>query len=171
MSGRLKNSEFYSFSNIHTDNYFNEQVIDFVDTNLVGNIFHITSKERFNDIQSDGFLKAMTEYDTFGSQSKSCYGRKRGWVCMFDFRSVSDEQIENSFQCCLWELLTGKLVEPVALIIHKDVHLGIKFQDEIKLSYRNQVIPGLCVPDTECWYPGNIPFQKMNVIETNFKRV
>jgi hypothetical protein len=170
MSERLKNSEFYSYSNIPTDNYFNEQVMDFVDTNLVGNIFHITSKERLNDIQSDGFLKATARYDTFGSQSKSCYGRKRGWVCLFDFRSVSDEQIENSCQCCLWELLTNKLVEPVVLIIHEDIHSKVKLQEEIKLDYQNQVIPGLYVPDTECWYPGNLSFEKTDVIETNFEK-
>jgi hypothetical protein len=169
MPGRLKNSEFYSY--MHTDDNFIRQVIDFVDNNLVGNIFHITSKERLLSIQSAGFLKAITGNDTFGSQSKSCYGRQKGWICLFDFRSATDEQIEDSCHCCLWDLLADKLINPVALIIHQDAYSEIKFQEEIKPYYLNQIIPGLNVPDTECWYPRNLSFEKMDVVETCFKRV
>ncbi len=171
MLGRLKNSEFYSYTSKKADVYFNDQVIDFVDNNLVGRIFHITSMESLKSIQSCGFVSTSTKNDTFGLQSKTCYGRQMGWICLFDFRSVSDEQIENSCQCCLWQLLTRKLIEPVALIIHTDVYSEIKFQAEVKACYKRQIIPGLYVPDTECWYPRNLPIKNVDFIETHFKRV
>jgi len=122
MAGRLKNSEFYSYSNQNTDDSFNEQIIDFVDDNLVGHIFHVTSSERLCYIQASGFLKPVTEHNTFNGQSKKCYARQKGWICLFDFRSVTDEQIENSCQCCLWQLLANKTIDPVALIIHHEIH-------------------------------------------------
>ena len=170
MAGRLKNSEFYSYSNENTDDSLNKQIIDFVDDNLVGHIFHVTSSERLGDIQASGFLKPATEHNTFKGQSKKCYAKQKGWICLFDFRSVTDEQIEDSCQSCLWDLMTSKLTTPVVLIINEDIHSEMRFQSEEKLLYSSEIIPGLCVQDTECWYPGNLSLENISVLKTNFKK-
>src|SRR5262245_39461954 len=53
---------------------------------LCGRVFHVTTEEKFKDICQSGwiFSKEQTQFALTPGQSETTYGRKRGWVSLYD---------------------------------------------------------------------------------------
>ena len=60
-------------------------------------VFHLTTAEAYKKIKQDGFVFNNKDgrYPINTGSSKS-FGRSRGWVCLFDLRGRSEEEIEEA---------------------------------------------------------------------------
>jgi len=65
---------------------------------LFGKVFHVTTKDAYFSIMDEKIIRNNMEgkYEFAASQSKNSYGRKRGYVCLFDLRSATTEQIDHA---------------------------------------------------------------------------
>lgn len=150
---------------------------DFIQKELLGKIFHVTSTTNLKGIQSTGFIKSFSETENFG-QSKECFARRSGWVSLFDFRNKTDEQISDTVEKCLYSLL-DKLDKPVALVVQESCYSKLRYQErhtekqfalDCYLTLEKILeTKGTYVPYTECWYPGNMPYSEIaQNVQTNF---
>ena len=147
--------------------------IDFEDTEykdqllglLRNKVFHVTTAKALESIQKDGFIyeNKNAKYPLNESSLKS-FGRCRGWVCLFDLRGKSDEEIDNvlsRFYNFLRPKWFVKLNESEYYNESRLVYLCLS------QAYYNELVPNReasqndkrsqFIPEVECWYPGNIP--------------
>lgn len=84
------------------------QSIDFIDTEyrdeLLGllreKVFHLTTAKAYRKIRKEGFIFSnQDEKYPLNTGSLKSFGRYNGWVCLFDLRCKSDEEIENALMC------------------------------------------------------------------------
>ena len=68
---------------------------------LKDEIFHVTSYSRFEKIEEAGFIKSNVngELGYTYTQSENSYGRKRGYICLFDLRRKTEEEIQHGLDC------------------------------------------------------------------------
>lgn len=117
-----------------------------------GNIFHVTSLEALDAIMEEGIIKNNRDGKLKYSypQSKISYGNTKGYICLFDFRNIKDEDIEWSdrkysiFGRDAFLLLHDKYW--IDIIRPQDRHLGIK---------------EMYIPESEVWYPKDIETTKI----------
>ena len=135
---------------------------------LKDKIFHVTSYERFIKIQKSGFIKSNADGKLGYTFSQNSYGRKRGYICLFDLRSKTDEEINIGLECLYF------------LDIHdlgdKQVHLIFNEEYDYKLIDTKQAkaeigFKELWIPYVECWYPEDLPLSNIkDMITVNIKR-
>src|SRR3989337_4365420 len=59
-------------------------------------VFHVTTAKAFENIQKDVFIYGNQDAKyPLNPTSLNSFGRCRGWVCLFDLRGKSDEEIDN----------------------------------------------------------------------------
>ena len=65
---------------------------------LSGRVFHVTKQETFDDICRSGWIYSQhqAEFAFTLTQSEKCYGRKRGWVSLYDLSSPTDAEIKKA---------------------------------------------------------------------------
>jgi hypothetical protein len=123
---------------------------------LVGRVFHVTTRDAYARIRSDGAIKPNRNGElgfTFG-QSEFSYFRNRGCVSLFDLRTATPEQVEDS----LWKyyFLNPSFSEnrPVFLLLTDSC-----FDDLIPWSRANAEVGyrEMFIPYVEAGYPGEIP--------------
>lgn len=66
---------------------------------LKGKIFHVTSQHSAKQILKTGFIKSNKDGSLGYNFSENSFGRKKGYVCLFDFRTASDDIIKKSLEC------------------------------------------------------------------------
>ena len=128
-------------------------------------VFHVTTAKAFESIRKDRFIYGNQDakYPLNESSLKS-FGRCRGWVCLFDLRGKSDEEIDNvlsRFYNFLRPKWFVKLNESEYYNESRLVYLCLS------QAYYNELVPNReasqndkrsqFIPEVECWYPGNIP--------------
>lgn len=137
---------------------------------LRGNIFHLTNYTNYKNIQNDGVIfNNKDEYFPLNTSSKGSYGRLKGWVCLINLVDFSDVIINNSLM--KYNFLSSEEINNTTHI-NTLVYLiyNSKYSDElIPNSYasENQMVDGvypLYIPFVECWYPGNLPLEKITKI-------
>ena len=128
-------------------------------------VFHVTTAKAFENIQKDGFIYGNQDAKyPLNPTSLNSFGRCRGWVCLFDLRGKSDEEIDNvlsRFYNFLRPKWFVKLNESEYYNESRLVYLCLS------QAYYNELVPNReasqnekpsqFIPDIECWYPGNIP--------------
>lgn len=155
-----------------------KSIDNFIDEKLVGKIFHITSSKNLKSIKSTGIIKAITSVNSF-SESEVSYGRIKKWVCLFDLRNKTKEQIIDTKDKCLRSLLSRIHKNSVVLVVDKSYYQYLKFQMEYTnneefdsscyISREEIVSIGSRVPYTECWCPRNMCYKEIeNIIITQF---
>lgn len=146
------------------DREYKEQLLGL----LRDKVFHVTTAKAFENIQKDGFIyenqdaKYPPNIGSFES-----FGRRRGWVCLFDLRGKSDKEIDNvlsRFYNFLGPEGFDKLNKSEHYTEWRLVYLYLSH------AYYNDLVPNReasearkngkpsqFIPEVECWYPGNIP--------------
>jgi len=130
---------------------------------LKGNVFHVTSKSNFKGILKKNQIKNNKKYDfafTFG-QSKNSYGRKRGYVCLFDLRFATEEQIVESFYKYYFLNPDHVNNNPIFLIISEDLYPSLISWEKAKNECN---VKEMYIPYIECWYPGDISVDKIKEV-------
>lgn len=124
---------------------------------LVDNVFHVTRYSSFESIVKSGQIDPNSDGhlgDAFPG-SASSYGRCKGFVCLFDFRQKSQEDISCGIGSCDFRY---KLEDRLAFLLPR----AEAFPKLIPGSeaYKDTDCQGrLWVPKVECWHPGALPLR------------
>jgi|GEM_PF-1201992 len=125
---------------------------------LCGRVFHVTTAEKFNEICRSGWIysKEQTQFALTPGQSETTYGRKRGWVSLYDLSYTEHTDIKEA----LIRYWFFKTLRPgrtdVYLMIAKSVWPSLV---SWKRACRDVGGQEFFIPFVEAWYPGDIPLQ------------
>jgi hypothetical protein len=122
---------------------------------LDGRVFHLTPYERYEQIKQSGFISANQDGKLGFNFSEKSFGRHKGWVCLFDFRTDLKKIAEDP--AYRW-----------GFYFHNEDRFGNRlsfmFLDH---AYYDRLISWKAakgereylqlIPHAECWYPGDIP--------------
>lgn len=150
--------------------------IDFIDTQyrdeLLGllkeKVFHVTSAKAYRRIRKDGFIFAnQDEKYPLNTGSLKSFGRYRGWVCLFDLRGKSDNEIDDALMC--YSFLGPSWFKEyyqnyteyrfVYLLLSETCYNSLVPNREGRTSWKDGSGYTQYVPCVECWFPGKIPIQ------------
>jgi hypothetical protein len=130
---------------------------------LRNKIFHVTSADKLNLIEKQGIIKpnAAGLLGLTFSQSAYSYGRRRGYVCLFDLRNKSKETIEHALDG-FYFLAPRPLGDTIAFLILSpavESELITDQQAYAEIGYKE-----MYVPNVECWYPCALPLSQIEEI-------
>lgn len=136
---------------------------------LKGYVFHVTSIEGFKGIQRDKEISnnKTKKFSLSFPQSENNYGRKRGFVCLFDLRIVDDKIIKQELDKYYFLNPRSTKNNPVFLILTSNTYSKLIpwTQARSEIEYKETWIPYI-----ECWYPGNIKTAEIEkIIEVKVK--
>lgn len=128
---------------------------------LEGLIFHYTTQDAYRKILADGRIKHNKDNKfELGASSGNSYGRKRGYICVFNLKEIDREVINHSllyhynfleppwFKKYYKDRTESKLV---FLVVNN------KYQDLLVGSKEALGSPDHHVPKIECWFCDHIP--------------
>lgn len=127
------------------------ELVDMLLPKLRGNVFHVTSREGFRGIEVSGAILANEDGllgDSF-PQSRGSYFRHQGCVCLFDLRSVLDDEIGHALEA--YYFLNPPHVDnnPVFLFLQK------RYYDRLR-TWSEAGQHGIVVPYVEAGFPGKV---------------
>lgn len=136
---------------------------------IVNTVFHVTNKVAFDGIIRDGSIRNNQNNDFYYSfgQSENSYGRKRGYICLFDLRDKSDEVIDEA-------LMRYNFLHPfysekktyffqISAAIYPSLIDTSEAKKEIGCSE-------MWIPNVECWYPSDLSIdyiEKVTQVQVN----
>jgi len=133
---------------------------------LRGKVFHLTTKKAFEKIKTDGFI-FNNKNGRFGlnTSSENSFGREQGWICFFDLRNKSDQDIEETlirynFLGPSWFCEYGvefSEMNMAYLILNSSSYDKLIRNESPKSSWIENKKGMMYIPETECWYPGDLP--------------
>lgn len=133
---------------------------------LSGEVFHLTTKQAFDQIKSDGFIfHNQNRRFKVNTSLKNSSGRKRGCVCLFDLRNKGRDDIDDTFDRYNfieppWFCVDGQNFSEynlAYLILNASCCEKIVSSEEVKEVCFESNEPEFYIPKTECWYPGDLP--------------
>ena len=129
---------------------------------LLGRVFHVTAGDRLPLIRETGFVKTNRD-GTFGDtyqRSRMSVGRKKGFVCLFDFRNATDEEIQWGLDC--FPLLAPSFGDRIAfLIVSPPAYRELVLWNDIR---SHELTPFLRIPEVECWFPTDMPLSAVEEV-------
>lgn len=130
---------------------------------LYGRVFHVTTKEAYSSIICQKIIRnnMREEFSFVFPQSKNSYGRKRGYVCLFDLRSATPCQIQDAL--LKYDFLNpfeGRS-DPYFFIVSSSgySHLIKNSDAKSEIGYKE-----MWIPYVECWFPHDLPLEYINKI-------
>ncbi len=133
---------------------------------LIGPVFHVTSWKGYEGILKSGAILSNQD-GRFGftfPQSENSFGRQRGYVCLFDLRSVPGEDLKLALRKFYFLNPHWCDDRPVFLLLSDAFHHEL-------IPWTAGDAEGIRIPDVEAWYPGNIELEKIsNVLEVRVYR-
>lgn len=143
--------------------YASDQFRDDLMDHLRGRVFHLTPTDLLKQIKRAGnIFHNQSGNLKLHTSSHASFGRKCGWVCLFDFRGLTDEELDDT-------LFKYNFLRPQWLI-----HRSLKWTKSnvtylfLHPTHYDELIPNsngergaFFIPKTECWYPGNLPLGKI----------
>lgn len=125
---------------------------------LRNRVFHVTSETGFVGIQSSQSVSANSAGKLGFSfpQSESGFGRRRGYVCMFDLREVSDEHLRFVLDGFCFLDPYGRRENPVFRFL-----AAARWGDLIPCSVADAQSGEMWIPHVEAWYPGDLPLSEI----------
>jgi hypothetical protein len=128
---------------------------------LRGRIFHATRQETFDDICRCGWIysKQQAQLAFAPRQPENSYGRKRGWVSLYDLSNPTDAEIKEALVRYLLLKTVRSESSNVYLIVAEDAWSSL-----ISWNRAIREVGGkeFFIPFVEAWYPGDMPFQLVN---------
>jgi hypothetical protein len=122
---------------------------------LMGKVFHVTTKDACSSILTNKTIKnnMKGDYKFCFPQSENSYGRKRGYVCLFDLRSATKKHIQDaSIKFNFLNPFRNKS-DPCFFIISCSA-----WSQLIDASVAKSEIgyTEMWIPYVECWFPKNL---------------
>jgi hypothetical protein len=126
---------------------------DVVLQRLVGTVFHVTSAPAFVAITASGVVRSNQDgrLGFTWPQSQKNYGRRRGYVCLFDLRDVPEDKLWDALHVKL-NFLKPTKDDPVFLFLDPSAYGRLIPWTVAKGNYAEVVIPYV-----ESWYPSDLP--------------
>jgi hypothetical protein len=128
---------------------------------LRGTVFHVTSDSAFEQIEATGIVYANAEGEfpfTF-PQSASGFGRRRGYVCLFDLREATDDQLRHALDGYYFLNPFGRKQNPAFLIMSPASHVDVIHWSATRGDYGE-----MWIPYVEGWYPRNMPLSVIDKV-------
>lgn len=122
-------------------------------------VFHVTSAVGFEGIEAARMIATNAEGKlgyTF-PQSQNSYGRKRGYVCLFDLRVVSEEHLDHALHCFYFLDPFFRRADPVFLFLRAD-----RYGEIIPWTATRNNYSAMWIPYIEAWYPGALPLTEVD---------
>jgi len=118
-------------------------------------VFHVTTAPAFGRILSMGVVLSNRNEQlpyTF-PQSEVSFGRRRGYVCLFDLRRASDDAVSWALDCFYFlDPGSSQRQDPVFLFV-KDTSYGSLIPIEAAQGSTGE----MWIPRVEAWYPSDLP--------------
>jgi hypothetical protein len=130
---------------------------------LLGRVFHATLASSWDSIQASGaiLLNDGKLTSPFGSgASANSFFRHRGCVSVFDYRSMSPEQLEDSIRKCS-VFQTHMLGPELAILFLAPFDYGVLIP---WTKWKEEQARNVIVPYVEAGYPGNIPITSIEEV-------
>lgn len=130
---------------------------------LKNEVFHVTSIENFQQILKDGKVisNADKKFKYSYPQSENSYGRKRGYICLFDLRNKTEEIIYDTLDKFYFLHPLKYQNKVVYLILKKELYCNLIENG----AARNEVgYEEVYIPYTEVWYPNEIFLENIKKI-------
>lgn len=100
------------------------QLREFILPILRGNVFHVTNRAGFKGITKDRLIRSnkQGEFPYSYPQSDRSYARTRGYVSLFDLKTISDDELENALR--KFYFLNPSFTEnnPIFLILSRSIY-------------------------------------------------
>lgn len=150
--------------------YQADELRDKLLSKLKEKVFHVTSYDRYKIIEESGMIKSNADGKLGFTypQSENSYGRKRGYICLFDLRDKTAEEIENALEC-FYFLGDHTLGDKQVYLILKDEtysELIDTTQAKAEIDFKE-----MWIPYVECWYPENLLLSNIQeIIIVNIER-
>jgi hypothetical protein len=130
---------------------------------LKNEVFHVTSVENLCQILKDGKVisNADKKFKYSYSQSENSYGRKRGYICLFDLRNKEEDIIYDTLDKYYFLHPTQFQNKVVYLILKKELYCNLieNGAARTEVGYRE-----VYIPYTEAWYPDEIFLENIKKI-------
>jgi hypothetical protein len=136
--------------------------------NLRETVFHLTTRVAFDQIRQDGLVYQNKDGRfALNPTSETSFGRLKGWVCLFDLRNRSQDVIDDTLQMYYflrpsWFVLYDPdyaQADLAYLILDRDAYKKIIPNETARREWSNTGKYRHYVPQTECWFPGNLPIK------------
>jgi hypothetical protein len=124
---------------------------------LRGRVFHMTKEDKFNDICRSGWVYSQEQaHFVFAGQTEITYGRKRGWVSLFDFSDKKDKDIKEALiRHWFFRTLRNAGTHAYLIIAESACSSLISWQQ----AFREAGSKEFFIPFVETWYPGDMPLE------------
>jgi hypothetical protein len=125
---------------------------------LLGTVFHVTSEAAFRSIQSSGVIESnqLGQRGFTFPQSEISYGRKRGFVCLFDLRRVDNDELQDALDKFYFlDPMASKRQDPVYLFLDQPAYSELIPWTDARHT------PEMWVPYVEAWYPRDLPLSSI----------
>ncbi len=138
-------------------------------------VFHVTPIENLSGIEATGAIQhnGDKKFKFASSMSENSYGRRRKWVCLFDFRGKaektlrdvrSDYMFEDPFQDVIHPFLEMPEDSPAASTAYFFLR-GEAYSRLIPaVNVRQEAVWRTLIRKVECWYPGDIPLSLIELV-------
>jgi hypothetical protein len=138
-------------------------------SHLRNRVFHLTTEKALKNIlRTSCIFNNKSGNFPINCSSENSLGHQRGWVCLFDFRNRSEHEIQKTRESYYdyfgptWfrQYFKSHIKLNLAYLILSPKH----YKELIANSFAHEEYKRTnkyyqYVPNTECWYPGDIPLQ------------
>lgn len=130
---------------------------------LLDTVFHITSFWGYQGILKDRLIKPNIgdQFPYTFPQSANSYGLKKGYVCLFDLRSQTDEIIQEALMKFYFLNPYHNKNISVYLILSPELYADLI---DYTVAKREVGYKEMWIPYVECWYPTDIPLERVEKI-------
>jgi hypothetical protein len=125
---------------------------------LRGHVFHMTKEEKFNDICLSGsiYCREQAQFVFAPGQTATTYGRKRGWVSLFDFSDKKDKDLKEALiRHWFFRTLRNEGTHAYLIISESACSSLISWRQ----AFREVGNKEFFIPFVETWYPGDMPLE------------
>jgi hypothetical protein len=134
-------------------------------------VFHVTRESSLIGIRRSGYIDTNPtgQYATpFGFPSS--YGRRKGYVCLFDLRGKTDEDILFGHDCLSFTHPVALGDRVAYLILSSGAHDELIPEHDAILDIGEHCSRDW-VPRIECWYPGPLSVSHISaILHADFRR-
>jgi hypothetical protein len=132
--------------------------------------FHVTCQRNLDAILRAGAIAVNADgtlETTFGSSSNSFF-RNRGCVSIFDYRNISDKDLDDSiFRCSPWQPAERCDWHLAFLFLTEEARRQLRPWTEWKTT---QSLREMVVPYAEAGFPGAVPISAISdILEVSFE--
>ena len=124
---------------------------------LRGQVFYMTNEENFNHICRSGWIygEEQAQFVLAPGQAQTTYGRKRGWVSLFDFSDKDKDIKEALIRHWFFRTLRNAGTHAYLIVAESACSSLISWNQAFRETGGKEFL----IPFVETWYPGNMSLE------------